>query len=89
MTEYAIRHESITKQIAQLEREYEEKVKAIEQKGENSGKITILESEIENLQRAESDLEDKLRSWPARAQASVKAIILMPATVTSSPAVSE
>ncbi len=90
LIEFRLRRDSITAQIKKLETKYTEKVKEIERKGVSSGKLSILGSEIEQLQKVESEMEYKLRSWSIDGQPSrQKAIILMPATVTSSPMVSE
>ena len=88
MTEYKLRKANITAEIASLEADYEEKVSEIEQKGNRSGELSMLESEIAQLQEIESDMEYKLRSWAIQnqsAQPVIKALLLMQATVTSKP----
>ena len=81
MTEYILRRNAITADVQKLEAEYEEKVSEIEQKGERSGELSMLESEIEQLQQVESDMEYKLRNWNIQEQASDELFrVLQPAT---------
>ncbi len=87
--EYNLRSNYIKAEIFKLNEEYEEKVTEIEQRGVKSGKLARLDFEILQLQQIEQEMDYKLRSWLIDNQSSVKAIILMPATVTSNPTVSE
>ena len=68
--EFILRRDNITKEIQKLEAEYEEKVGEIEQKGERSGELSMLETEIEQLTQVEGDMEFKLRRWNIEEQAS-------------------
>lgn len=70
MTEYILVRRNIEKELAELNAQYEEKVAEIEQKGESDGELTMLESEIDQLQEIESDMEHRLRSWKIQDSAS-------------------
>ena len=70
MMEFVLRRDNITAEIAKLEAEYQEKVTEIESKGERSGALSMLESEIEQLQQVESDMEHRLRTWTIQKEAS-------------------
>ncbi|MEM8943790.1 MAG: polysaccharide biosynthesis tyrosine autokinase [Planctomycetota bacterium] len=63
MTEYVLVRKNIEQELATLNAEYEEKLSELEQKGETDGELTMLESEIQQLQEIESDMELRLRSW--------------------------
>ncbi|MGI9427488.1 MAG: polysaccharide biosynthesis tyrosine autokinase [Bythopirellula sp.] len=79
--EYILRRNNLTAEIAQLEAEYEEKVAEIKQKGEQSGELAMLESEIEQLDGLESEMEYKLRFWKISDEASTSDLfrVLQPA----------
>jgi capsular exopolysaccharide synthesis family protein len=80
MIEYKLRKGNIMSELAKLEAEYEEKVSEIEQKGNSSGELSMLESEIKQLQEIESEMEYKLRSWGIQNQAANESFrILQPA----------
>jgi len=69
MLDYVMRSKYIKAEIYQLEQEYEEKVAEIEQKGERSGKLAMLKSEIDQLGEIEGEMDYKLRSWKIEDQA--------------------
>jgi len=72
MQEYRLRKGNILSEVTKLEAEYEEKIGEIERKGIRSGRLSMLESEISQLQEIESDLEYKLRSWGIQNKAARK-----------------
>ncbi len=81
LAEYRLRRDSITTDLQTLQLEHDTKVEDIEQKGERSGKLLMMASEIEQLQEVEKDLEYKVRSWGIQDQTSGQLFhVLQPAT---------
>ncbi len=70
LTEYVLRRDSLTRDIAELNAEYEDKIAQIKQKGELNGELAMLESEIEQLKEIEGTMDYKLRSWDVQKSAS-------------------
>ena len=70
MTEYILRRNNIITEIAALEEEYDAKKEEVAQKGARSGTLSMLESEIEQLQIIESEMDYKLRSRSIQEEAS-------------------
>ena len=62
MTGFILRRDFITEKITKLEKEYKEKVAKIEQMGSPSGELSLLQTEIEQLQAVEQHLDDVIRS---------------------------
>lgn len=80
MTEYRLRKGNITSEVAQLEAQLEEKMAEIELKGARNANLSMLETEIAQLQEIESDMEYKLRSWGIQNEAASKTFrVLQPA----------
>ena len=61
MIDWNLQREATVKKISQLENEYEEKVAEIEPMGSRLSELSLLEIEIEELQKIESALEYRLR----------------------------
>ncbi len=77
ITEYLVRRRSIETDLAELEATYEEKMSDVERKGQQSGRLSLLKSEIEQLQEVERTMDLKLRSWDVEDQASRKRVRVM------------
>jgi capsular exopolysaccharide synthesis family protein len=71
-TEFILRRNNILSEIQKLEAEYEEKVGEIQQKGVRSAELSILKTEIEQLQEIENDMEYRLREWKIQDQAAAE-----------------
>jgi len=61
--EYILRRNVLTSDLIKLQEELDEKVAEIKQKGVRNGELSMLESEIDQLQTLESEMEYKLRIW--------------------------
>ena len=80
MMEYKLRKANIESELAKLEAQYEEKKEEIQQKGIRNSDLSILESEIEQLQEIESEMDYKLRSWKIQSGAAKASFrVLQPA----------
>ncbi len=81
--EYIMRSRYIKAEVFELKKEYEEKVAEIEQKGERSGKLAMLDAEILQLQEIDQEMDYKLRSWKIENEASKDLFrVIQPATAT-------
>ncbi len=63
MMEYMLRRQSVGNDIAELEAKYEDKMAEVERKGQTSGKLAILNTEIEQLSEVAQTMELKIRGW--------------------------
>ena len=63
MIEYKLRRKSAETELAELQEQYEEKMEKVRRKGQTSGPLAILESQIVQLQEVERAMGLKLRSW--------------------------
>lgn len=63
MMEYMLRRQSVGSDIAELEAKYEDKMAEVERKGQTSGKLAILNNEIEQLSEVAHTMQLKIRSW--------------------------
>lgn len=69
MSEYILRRRSAEQDIAELQSEYDEKMAELESKGQTSGTLSILDSEITQLQEVTKSMELKLRSFDVQEKA--------------------
>lgn len=77
ITEYLVRRRSIETDLAELEALYDEKMSDVERKGQQSGTLSLLKSEIEQLQEVERTMDFKLRSWDVEDQSNQKRVRIM------------
>jgi len=80
MAEYVMRKGGTTKNLAKLRELYKEKMEEVIRKGEKSGAVALLESEIEQLQEVMRDMDFQLRSEEVNEQtASERVRVMQPA----------
>jgi len=63
MAEYILRRDNLNTTFNELEADYDSKVAEIQSKGERSGEVAMLESEIEQLREVERTMDYKLQIW--------------------------
>ena len=81
MSEYILRRSSAERDLVELQEQYEEKMEEVQRKGQTSGPLAILESEIAQLQEVERTMDLKLRSWDVQDKAGSERVrIMQPAT---------
>ncbi len=79
-TEYILRRDSVNKKLVELQAQYEEKMELIAQKGERSGKLAMLESEIEQDSALVKEMDSKLRNGEVEEEtASERVQVMQPA----------
>jgi len=62
MAEYVMRKKSVTKSLSEARKAYREKMEEVQRNGEQSGAVSLLESEIDQLQDVVRDMDLQLRS---------------------------
>ena len=62
MSEYLLRRRSTEQDLTELQAQYDEKLEELQSKGQTSGTLSILESEITQLQEVARSMDLKLRS---------------------------
>jgi len=77
MAEYVMRKEGTTKNLAKLRELYKEKMEEVIRKGEKSGAVALLESEIEQLQEVVRDMDFQLRSEEVNEQTAADQVRVM------------
>lgn len=69
MTEYILRRRAIESDLLELQAQYDDKLAELQSKGQTSGALSILESEITQLQEVTRSMELKLRSFDIQSKA--------------------
>jgi capsular exopolysaccharide synthesis family protein len=69
MSEYILRRRSAEQDLAEQQQQYEDKIAELQSKGQTSGALSILESEISQLQEVTRSMELKLRSFDVEERA--------------------
>src|SRR5690606_26102413 len=77
MTEYLTRRKLLNDKLVELEGEYEDRLEQIRQKGQHSGELRMLESEIEQLTEIERTMDYRLRSFDVKDQTARDQITVM------------
>jgi len=77
MAEYVMRKEGTSKKLAELRELHEEKMEEVLRKGETSGAVALLESDIEQLREVVRDMDFQLRSEDVNEQTATDRVRVM------------
>ena len=77
MTEYMLRRQAIAQELVELEARNEEKMEEIERKSQTSGKLQLLQNEIDQLTEVQKTMELKIRGLDMDSKAGQERVRLL------------